>query len=314
MIRLLSILVLAFALAAGIASTAQGKTAVGIGEQDIVPYGDSAWQTAGLKKSRIVVPWNVAVKRGATRGKMDRFYRESRRFKVELLVAFNPAQGSKCPRRPCRLPSVRSYTRAFRAFRKRYPRQKVIAPVNEANHNTQPTFRNPKRAAEFYNVVRSRCRGCKIVAADVIDETNMRPWLRVFRRTAKRPRLWGLHNYRDTNPRKGQKFGGTRKFLQIVRRGEVWLTETGGIVKFELANGRTLFPYNEKRADSATERMFRLAAKYRRRITRLYIYQWRASLEDNRFDAGLLSAKGTVRPAFTTVVDTLRYQGTLFGP
>lgn len=313
MIRPLSILMLTVVLTGGIASTAEGRISVGVGEQDAVPYGDPAWQAAGLKKSRIVIPWDVARKKGGTRAKMDRFYRDSRKFRIELMAAFNPSEGSKCPRRPCRLPSVRSYTRAFKSFRKRYPKLKVIAPVNEANHNTQPTIKNPKRAAQFYNVVRSNCRGCKIVAADIIDESNMSSWLRVFRRTAKRPRIWGLHNYKDTNPRPGQTLGGTKKFLRIVRRGEVWLTETGGIVKFQLQTGKTLFPKSEGRADSATKRMFRLAKSNRRRIKRLYIYHWRAPSSSNRFDAGLLRRDGTQRPAYRTLLGTLKNQGSTFG-
>ena len=140
----------------------------------------------------------------------------------------------------------------------------MISPWNEANHRSQPTFKNPKRAAQYYNVVRANCRGCKIIAADVIDETNMERWLKVFKRTAKKPRIWGLHNYRDTNKRKGQKLGGTKRLLKAVK-GQVWLTETGGIVKFVLPNGHTLFPFSESRANRATKRMFALAKRYRSR-------------------------------------------------
>ena len=147
---------------------------------------------------------------------------------------------------------MRQYTRAFKAFRARWPQVKVVNPWNEANHRSQPTFKNPKRAAQFYNVVRKNCRGCKIVAADVIDEVNMERWLKVFKRTAKKPRIWGLHNYRDTNKRKGQQLGGTKRLLKAVK-GEVWLTETGGIVKFVLPNGGTLFPQSESRANTRDE-------------------------------------------------------------
>ena len=73
-------------------------------------------------------------------------------------------------------------------------------------------------------------------------------------------------------------------------KGQVWLTETGGIVKFVLPNGGTLFPQSESRANSATKRMFALAKRYRSRIKRLYIYHWKQSSTDNRFDAGLLAA------------------------
>ena len=262
---------------------------MGVGEQDAVPFAEEAWKTAGLKKSRIVIPYDVALKRGATRAKMDRFYLVSRQQGVELLVAFNPTEGAKCPQQPCPLPSVSAYRRAFQAFRKRYPGLKVVAPVNEANHNTQPTFRNPRRAAEYYNVVRRDCRGCKIVAADILDESNMRPWLEDFKRTAERPSIWGLHNYKDTNPRPGQRLGGTGEFLRIVPRGEVWLTETGGIVEFQLANGKTLFPSDEKRATRNTAAHVRpgpQAPRPRRPACTSTTGALRCT--DNRFDAGLL--------------------------
>ena len=200
---------------------------------------------------------------------------------------------------------MRQYTRAFKAFRKRWPQVKVISPWNEANHRSQPTFKKPKRAAQYYNVVRRYCRGCKIIAADVIDEVNMERWLRVFKRTAKKPRIWGLHNYRDTNKRKGQRLGGTKRLLKAVK-GQVWLTETGGIVKFVLPNGGTLFPQSESRANKATKRMFALAKRYRSRIKRLYIYHWKQPSADHRFDAGLVRSDGTARPAYNTVRKQLR--------
>jgi hypothetical protein len=222
---------------------------------------------------------------------------------VEPLISFGPSKGSMCPKRPCKLPTTREYTKAFRAFRKRWPQVKVISPWNEANHRSQPTFKNPKRAAQYYNIVRKYCRGCKIIAADVIDEPNMERWLKDFKKTAKKPRIWGLHNYRDTNKRKGQKLGGTKRLLKAVK-GDVWLTETGGVVRFVLPSGGTLFKKSESRANTATKRMFSLAKKYRSRIKRLYIYQWKAPIyteANGRFDAGLLRPDGKPRPAYRTV-------------
>jgi len=90
-------------------------------------------------------------------------------------------------------------------------------------------------------------------------------------------------------------------------RGEVWLTETGGIAKFVLPNRRTLFPFSETRQDLAIKRMFRLAARYQDRIKRLYIYNWRASVKKARFDSGIIrhdfitDPKKAPRPAYFTV-------------
>jgi len=313
--RPLTILAAALAAATGAwlslnPAEARAATAVGVGEQESPPFASPLWRSAGLRRSRVVVAWDVAVRPSAERRRMDAFYESAGANGVELLVAFNRSVGSRCPRRPCRRPSARSFTRAFRAFRRRYPAQRVIAAWNEANHHSQPTKGSPRAAATYFNIVRRHCRGCRIVAADVLDESNMIRWVRKFRRYARRPRIWGLHNYRDTNPRRGQRIGGTRKFLRYVPRGEVWLTETGGIVQFRLASGRTLFPFSETRAEANTSRMFLLAKRFRRRIRRLYIYHWQQSSFENRFDAGLLDAAGRPRPAFYEVLhqlDTSRY-------
>jgi hypothetical protein len=308
MTRFLACLVAAAVLAGcGFAAAPERSDAavlVGVGDQDASMFTDPLFTQLGIKRSRYFPSWNVAFKADEATWLSDWLAR-AQAAGVEPLISFHAALGSACPKRPCKLPSVREYTRAFRAFRARWPQVRVISPWNEANHRSQPTFRNPKRAAQFYNVVRRYCRGCKIVAADVIDEVNMERWLRAFRRTAKKPRIWGLHNYRDTNPRRGQRFGGTKRLLRAVK-GQVWLTETGGIVKFVLPNGHTLFPRSERRANRATKRMFSLARRYRTRIKRLYIYHWKQSASDNRFDAGLVRRNGSARPAYGTVRKQLR--------
>jgi hypothetical protein len=53
-------------------------------------------------------------------------------------------------------------------------------------------------------------------------------------------------------------------------------------------------------------RVFRLARRYRSRIDRLYIYDWRQSEVDSRFDAGLLRASGKPRPSYHTLRRWLR--------
>jgi hypothetical protein len=306
MTRLIACLAAAAVLAGcGLAAAPNKSDAavlVGIGDQNASMFTNPLFTQLGVKRARYFPSWNVALKPEEA-GWLDQWLREAEASGTEPLISFFVARFSKCPKSPCKLPTVRQYTKAFRAFHKRWPDVKVISPWNEANHRSQPTFKNPKRAAQYYNVVRKYCKRCKIVAADVIDEVNMERWLKVFKRTAKKPRIWGLHNYRDTNKRKGQRLGGTKRLLKAVK-GDIWLTETGGIVKFVLPNNHTLFPYSESRANRATKRMFELAKRYRSRIKRLYIYHWQQpdpNNSDNRFDAGLIRFNGAARPAYTTV-------------
>ena len=290
-------------LAAG-SGRAEAAVLVGVADQSPAMFSQPLFTQLQVKRSRIFPPWNVALQRGHARA-LDAWLNTARAGGIEPLISFSQSVGSRCPRKPCKLPTVREFTRAFRAFRKRWPSVRVVSPWNEANHRSQPTFKNPKRAAQYYNVVRKLCRGCKIVAADVIDERNMERWLSVFRRTAIRPRLWGLHNYKDTNPRRGQQFGGTRRLVRAVR-GQIWLTETGGLARFVLPSGGTLFPFSLSRQDRAVRRMFSLAKRYRSRIKRLYIYNWFGQTRSNRFDAGLVNPNGSARPAYNTVRRMLR--------
>ena len=178
---------------------------------------------------------------------------------------------------------------------RKYPWVRDISPWNEANSSTQPTGRRPDLAAAYYNVVRAGCRGCTIVAADVLDLNNMRRYLRAFLAKAKgKPRLWGLHNYRDTNRFRQT---GTRQLLATVK-GTVWFTETGGIVKFTTQGGKKALPTSESRARKAMAYMFRLAELDSKRVKRIYVYQWKVNFKGDRFDAGVVRPNGTPRPSF----------------
>ena len=131
--------------------------------------------------------------------------------------------------KPKKLPSVAEFRSAFRAFRKRYPDVDTYAAWNEINHASQPTTRSPERAAQFYDVVATECEGCTVLAGDVLDQPGMTRYLAAYRRAlVGSPRVWGLHNYADSNR---FRKSGLQSMLDAVP-GDVWLTETGGIVQF----------------------------------------------------------------------------------
>jgi len=320
LIRIVALACLLACVALAAPATSSAKISVGIGAptaEDTFP--NPLFKQLKMKRARIVVPWNVAQSRGLRSG-LNSWLAVAKANRIEPLVHFGASNNTKCPRpkRRCKLPSVKAFTKAFKAFRKYYKRVKVIGVWNEANHITQPTFRNPKRAAQYFNVVRKRCRGCKIIAADVIDEgSNLERWLKVFRKTARGAKIWGLHNYLDTNYTRGKKSGGTKRFMRIVKRGQVWFTETGGIVKFVTRTGRTNLKFSESRANSRTKRMFSLAKKYRKRVKRIYLYNWRAPIKSARFDSGLIrhlriTDPRSRRPAYFTVQKQLKSR--YFGP
>ena len=141
------------------------------------------------------------------------------------------------------------------------------------------------------------CRACTILAADVVDQDNMVRWVKRFRRAArKEPRYWGLHNYVDAN-----KFRttATRALLRATR-GEIWLTETGGVVQRNNVS-KIVFDTGEAHAAAAVRFLFDRLVPMSPRIRRVYLYNWRASNGPTTWDSALTNADGTPRAAYVEV-------------
>ncbi len=280
---------------------------LGISEQVPPMFASPAWQSLHLRLVRYIVAWDWL--QTGQEAEVAAYMDAARAHGQDVLVTFTAHRGcfdgARYSRAPvCRAPSARAYRAAVRAFDDRYPWVRTYSAWNEVNHVSQPTFGRPQLAARYYSVLlgESRRRHFRVMAADVLDTSNMRSYLRAFLRLAPgRPRLWGLHNYQDVNR---VTSGDTREMLATVP-GEVWLTETGAIVK--LGNSPQ-FAYSEARAASRTRWMFRLAGRFdsprrglRSTLTRLYVYKWFGEPPGARFDAGLVSVDGTPRPAFYVV-------------
>jgi hypothetical protein len=293
-------------------ATAEAKYSVGIGDQNVQVFDNAAWQSGKLKRVRYLVPWDWQ-KRGYQVVETTNWMNRAHAAKQDVLVAFTATRGCYANgkyasrKKSCKAPSVSAYRKAFRAFDKAFPWVKTYSAWNEINHVSQPTYRSPKRAAEYYNALRTDCRPrkCRVMAADLLDTSNMLPYLRKLKRYLKgSPTLWGLHNYQDVNRHTS---ADTLALLRNVR-GEVWLTETGGFAGF----GRH-FKYSLSRQVKATKWMFTLADRYDNRrsgakakLTRLFVYSWfgtpRTAKQKklNTFDAGLVYANGKPRPAYKT--------------
>ena len=261
----------------------RGRVAIGIGEQGAAMFFDRRFRELGIDKARLVVPYD-AVGRRIERELVDAWIAGATAAGVEPFITFGHSRA-----RPEKLPSVAEFRAAFRAFRERYPGVRVFAPWNEINHASQPTARAPRRAAEFYNVVRAGCADCTVLAGDVLDQRGMTRYLRRYRRHLDgEPTVWGLHNYADTNRFRSS---GLRDMLRAVH-GDVWLTETGGIVRF----GRS-FPHDERRAARSVAYAIELA-RDNPRVKRVYLYNWTGARPADRFDSGLIAPDGSARPGY----------------
>ena len=271
---------------------------LGLSDQNPETFTDPLFSLLGLHYARLVIPWDAILRSPEP---LDNWIQAARHAGVQPLISFEHSASDQCPGSPCSAPSTPQYTAAFKAFRAKYGFIRDYSPWNEANHKTQPTYRHPEVAAVYYGIVKANCAGCHIVAADVLDEPNMTKWITKFRRAGgANARLWGLHNYRDTNRFRSI---GTQTLLKLVK-GQVWLTETGGIVRFTTAKGVAALPADEKRAARSMRFLFRLVRDHAKRIKRVYIYNWRSD-PTNRFDAGLIGPDGKPRLTYDIVRDAV---------
>jgi hypothetical protein len=299
--RVRACIVLGLLLAALVVAGAPARAAeplIGIGDQNAAMFSNPLWQALELPRVRYVVAWDALHSRWQ-RAEADAYLTAARAAGAEVLLGFGH---SRVASRMHTLPSPRRFRREFLRFRARYPWLREFLTWNEANNCGQPTCRRPGMAARYYNALRRSCRRCTIVAADVLDTRSMPAWLRAFRRRAVgRHLIWGLHNYIDANRFRTR---GTRSLLRAVR-GEVWFTETGGLV--ERNNGsRIEFPENRWHAARATKWVFQRLARLSPRVRRIYLYQWTPGPRGARWDSGLIARNGRPRPAYRVLTAHLR--------
>jgi hypothetical protein len=291
--RLVALPVLVVVAMCLLAATAGARPTVGIADHNVSTFSDPNYRALGVKISRLVIPYDAILNGGWERDQVDAWMAAAAAAGVEPLVAFNHSRTAG------RTPTVAVYRRHIQAFHARYPQVRRITPWNEANYKAQPTAKNPRLAAEFYNQTLSVFPGARIVAADVLDQDDVLAWLRTFRTYAyKRPQLWGLHNYNDANLFRPAASSMTAKVLRYLP-GEVWLTETGCIVN------SPRWPYDPQRAARAVQHVFTLAEAFPR-ISRVYIYNWLGVADPTSWDAGLVTSDGRPRPALDVVRRYLR--------
>jgi len=273
-----------------------GKLAakIGIADQKAETFEDERVQDLGFGYARRSVAWD-ALRDADQRDELDAWVAGARRTGAEPLITL--ARSRETTGRAYRPPTAAQYLREFLRFRKRYPAVKTWSAWNEANMCGVGTCRKPELVARYFTVIRRNCPGCKVVAADLLDQPNMVSWVRGFRRAARyEPKYWGLHGYIDAN-----RFQTTRTtaLLRAVR-GEVWLTEVGGLVarrnrsQIKLRQGKA-------HAASATRFVFQRLARLDRRVARIYIYHWRSSTKRDSWDSALVGADGKPRPALAVV-------------
>lgn len=272
----------------------------GIGDEQSQMFSDPHWQQLHTKIARYIAPYDAAY-HAYDLSQVTGWIRAAEDEHQQVLIAFYHSEYT-----PTKMPSVTLYERDVKRFMKLFPEVHQYQPWNEANRgNVAHMFDSPTAAesARYYQVIKRACHTCTTVGLDILDQQNVYPTLRYieeFKREIGRlktvmPSTWGLHNYSDTNRDSSLR---TRAVLAAVP-GNVWLTETGGIVNFGSA-----FPNVRgaglRRAAKALSYMFSIASS-NSRIQRLYVFQWSGSNASARFDAGLTDAHDVPRPGYVVV-------------
>ena len=289
----LFLLVLALIVVLVAPASAASRLQVGISDQKPTMFADKRFKGLKVRHARIAMPWDAYVtKRNPSRTRMEEWLKAAKKAKVQPLVSITHSD-----RRQFKLPSLREYRRGIHRLRDAHPWLKTFSTWNEGNHPSQPTYRAPRRHAQYFSILRQECKGCTILAAELLDSDNLKSYACRMQHWMPRRRSfklrWGLHNYQDANPRKGIPRNGTRRFLQVVR-GEVWLTETGGIVRFE-KNGRTIRKFSVSRAAKALRKVFAIT-RAQPRIKRVYLYHWEAGPKKlTTWDSGFINERGRAR-------------------
>jgi len=297
--RNLAVILLAMALVLAVeppsaAAVKRAGPVIGVGEQKPTMFDNASWKSLRLRLARYTAPWD-ALEDSQQLALLDAWMASARRARVRVLLGF--AHSLRTPQLAKKVPTARQFERQFRRFRARYPWVRDWLVWNEANHPGSPTAKRPRRAAQLFDVVARNCRGCQVVAADVLDISNMARWVARFRRAARyTPRIWGLHNYGDAN---GLKTKSTLKLLAMTR-GKIWFTETGGLVVRRVYRGRRVvrtYRYSLRHAARSTSHVLALSC-LSTRIARIYLYHWQPPVKVTNWDSGLVDRRGRPRPAY----------------
>lgn len=272
----------------------------GIGDEQPEMFGNPLWTQLHMKIVRYIAPYDAAT-RPYSLDKAKVWIQDAEAKHEQILVAFYHSEYT-----PTKLPSVALYKKDVQKFIKLFPRVKQYQAWDESNRgNVAHAFSSPSgvAAAKYYQALIRVCQGCTVIGLDVLDEAQIVKTLRYiseFKREISRletvvPKIWGLHNYSDVNRLEGWR---TRDIVKALG-GQVWLTETGGLVKFEPS-----FPNRHgaglTRAAKVLKFMFALAGSVPQ-IKRLYVYDWSGGTSSTRFDAGLTNVNEQPRAGYVVV-------------
>ena len=273
---------------------------IGIADQKPDMFADRRFRQLRIRNARLFVPWD-AMRYAWQVAEIDRWMNDARRRGVRPLVTFGH---SRVRRR--QLPTPARFGREMRRFVRRYPWVREYATWNEANHCGEPVCHRPKLVARYWRQLRFACRGCTVLAAEVLDQPNAVGWVRAFNRAARMPPYaWGLHNYIEANRFRTERL---RQVLRATGRARNWLTEVAGIVKrrSRFRAKTTDIPESPRHAAKVLRFLLDDVIPRHRRLRRIYVYHWNAATWRDTWDSALVGPNGRRRPALDVLANRLR--------
>jgi hypothetical protein len=283
-LRLLFLTLLVLAL---MPAAAHAKIGIGIADNKSDMFADTRFQELHLGYARLDLRWDVFSDPAAT-AQLEAWMAGAQATGTHPLITFD-----RSPARISYNPTPQQLAGAMKALRARYPFVKDFSSWNEANMNKKPEL-----VAKWWLALRKACPSCNVLGTDLLDKANMIPWAQRFVKAAKRtPKVWGLHNYVDANTMSTKT---TRMLLKSIG-GNIWFTETGGIVR-RANNSALIFPTGTVRAAQVTSFIFGRLVKLSPRIQRVYLYHWDTGVGGGpTWDSGFIGPEGETRPALAVL-------------
>jgi hypothetical protein len=283
-------------------AAASAPFAVGIADQHPFMFTDPRYTPLGITHARIYLPWDLFSDAGQV-ATADEYMQAANKAGADVLVTFS--QSRRGGRFNSINPTPAQMASSLKKFRQKWPFLHEFSTWNEVNLEKK----KPAMVAKWWLALRKACPTCTILGAELVDRApansqksvspaavkkDISTWIKAFLKAThgKQPTAWGLHNYDDANLKHTV---GTKAILAATK-GQIWFTETGGIVSRHSAS-KIKLPEGQAHATAAIKYILTKLARVSPRIKRVYLYEWTDSTTS--WDSAFTGPQNETRSSLT---------------